>query len=64
MNVTNMDVIATMSDDDIFNSIAKLEEQRKTNKNTKHFEIEISYFQRELGLRQQRKSLNRTSSSN
>jgi hypothetical protein len=52
INVTNMDVIATMSDEDIHNTIQRLEEYKKNLKNTKEAEVEIAYHQRELGFRQ------------
>jgi hypothetical protein len=55
VNVTNMDLISLMSDEEISSRIISLEEAKKNSKNSKFFEVEISYFQREQILRQSRK---------
>jgi hypothetical protein len=56
--LTNMDQIAIMQDEEIINNINRLEEMKKQSKNSKAIEVEIAYFQREQSIRNARKSFN------
>lgn len=58
VNVTSMDLIAVMPDDELETNIRNLNERLISNKrdnNTRQLEVELAYFMRERGVRELRR---------
>lgn len=58
VNVTSMDLIAVMPDDELETNIRSLNERLISNKKdntTRQLEVELAYFMRERGIRELRR---------